>query len=178
MVNDMSQAPGLSLVNHPGGSMPLAPGQRPVFGSARYRGPPGLARQSGRCSRRRIRRIDLRTLRCEPTKPARHDDPIAVRSHVASYGSGDRHIGPVQGDGLKVRPGWGWDCQINPGGLAGRRPWRQVDEPLAGMDPEDSALEGFPASFLDGLEPGDDAPRPEIPDTDHGAGSAVTGRSG
>jgi hypothetical protein len=30
-------------------------------------------------------------------------------------GSGDRHIGPDQGDGLKARPSWGWNCQINPG---------------------------------------------------------------
>ena len=56
-----------------------------------------------------------------------------MRSHVASYGSGDRHTGPNQGDGLKVGPSWGWDSQINPGGLAGRKPWRQVDEPQARM---------------------------------------------
>ena len=41
---------------------------------------------------------------------------------------------------------------------------------LAGVDPEHPAPGGFPGSFLGGLEPGNDAPRPGIPDTDHAGG--------
>ena len=56
---------------------------------------------------------------------------------------------------------------------------------LAGVDPQPPAPGGFPGSFLHGLEPGDDTPRPGIHDADHAGGfgahlapTAAAARSG
>ena len=56
---------------------------------------------------------------------------------------------------------------------------------LAGVDPQHPAPGGFPGSFHDELEPGDDTPRPGIRDADHAGGfgghralAAAAARSG
>jgi hypothetical protein len=82
MVNDMSQALGLSLVNHPGGSMPVAQGQTPGCGSARHTEPLGLARQSALYSRRRIRGRGLRCPCTPVTGSARWCGSVSTHRHA------------------------------------------------------------------------------------------------